>query len=276
MTKLYSSEYKELNVNYLLKIIVESKIFILIVTLFTTLFSAYWAYSLDPVYESEGLLKIGYYFEIDVNGDGYEHQLEGANELTTQLSFMFIGKGDKQASIVEITPEKPVGQYIKIVSEGITPEDSSNAINNLVRYVQNEHSRSIFNNRKKHQATFNDLVDRLSAITKNQQRFLSKEEEESYESKDYELLFFKIQLMKIIDVELGDDYISQILQRKDRIELLLSEDKFEQNTALLGEIYTSDQPIKPRKKIIVFFGFFAGILLSGAAVIFRELFSKQH
>ena len=134
----------------------------------------------------------------------------------------------------------------------------------------------IFNNRKKHQATFNDLVDKVSAITKNQQRFLSKEEEESNESKDYELLFFKIQLMKIIDVELGVDYIAEILERKDRIELLLGKDKFEKNTALVGEIHTPDQPIKPRKKLIGFFGFFVRIFLSVAAVFVRELFSKQH
>ena len=273
MSKLYSSEYKEINVNFLLKSLVESKILILIVTLFMTFSSAYWAYSIDPVYKSQALIKIGHYHVVARNGDVFRKSLDSANHLTKELSYLFVGQGDSQASIVRIISERNEPDYVEIVSEGSAPEHTANAIKNLVSYVQNEHSKILSTNREQITIALKNTDVSVSAITKKQERLLSKET--PYKNEDYESLLNTIELMSIIDIELGFGYISQILERKEKLELLLGDD-FEENTALVGEIQTPSQPFKPRKNVIVFSGFFLGIFLSVAVIFLRKFFSAQH
>lgn len=272
MSKLYSSEYKEINVNYLLKNIVKSKILILIVILFTTLFSVFWAYSLEPVYESRALLKIGHYHVVDRHGGVTRKELGNAPELVVELEFLYYGKGDEQAEIVKVERAKNIQNYIEIVSEGITPEHSSNVIKNLVRYVQKEHAKMLLINREKHIVAFRNTDISVSGITKKQQELLSKEK--SFQSEDYASLLNTMQLMSIIDIELGVGYIGQILERKEKLELLLG-DKFEQNTALVGEIHSPKAPTTIGKMVIIIIGFIVGIFLSIAAAFFRIYFSEQ-
>ena len=272
MSKLYSSEYKEINVNYFLKMIAKSKINIVILTLFTTLFSAYWAYSSSPVYESNALLKIGQYHELERNGNIITKPLDSANELTQELSFLFIGNGDKQASIIKVFTKKNIENYIEIVSEGASPEHSSDVIKNLVNYVQEKHFKVLLNNRKQQELMLKNIVDKVDTITNKQQKLLSKES--SYENKDYKSLLNTLQLMSIINSDLGVSVIGRMLERKEKLELLLS-GEYEDNTTLVGEINTPNQPIRPRKKIIIFFGFFIGLFLSVAIVFSREYLSQS-
>jgi len=272
VSKLYSSEYKEINVNYFLKMIAKSKIHIVILTLFTTLFSAYWAYSISPIYESKALLKIGQYHELERNGNIITKPLDSANELTQELSFLFIGNGDKQASIIKVFTKKNIENYIEIVSEGASPEHSSDVIKNLVNYVQEKHFKVLLNNRKQQELMLKNIVDKVDTITNKQQKLLSKES--SYENKDYKSLLNTLQLMSIINSDLGVSVIGRMLERKEKLELLLS-GEYEDNTTLVGEINTPNQPIRPRKKIIIFFGFFIGLFLSVAIVFSREYLSQS-
>jgi hypothetical protein len=275
VTKLYSSEYKELNVNYLLKILARSKKIIISLTLLTTFFSIYLAYSLDPVYKSEALLKIGYYFEIDINGDGYEHQLEGSNELSKLLTFEYIGKGDKQSEIVQISPIEKLGGYIKIVSEGKTPKQSVDVIKNLANYVQNEHLKAIINSKEKHKLTLENTTNKLNSIKEKKEKYLLNGIEESFDTREYESLLFKAKLMEIVDDEVSDSYVSDLLKRVDRINSILHEERFTKNSSIYGDIQTFDKPIKPRKILIIFFGFFLGIFLSITVILFKEFFIEK-
>jgi len=235
-------------------------------------FSIYVAYSLDPVYESKALLKIGQYHKFERNGDVSIKPLDSANELTKELSFLFIGKGSKQASIVKITAQKNVENYIEIVSEGITSKHSSGVIKNLVHYVQKEHLKILANNKKRHKVELRNIVDKVNAITNKQRKFLSKEI--TYADKDYTSLLNTLQLMSIINSDIGVGYIGQMLEKKEKLESLVN-GEYEENTALVGVIHTSDQPIKPKKEVIIFFGFFIGIFLSVAIVFFREYLSQS-
>jgi hypothetical protein len=252
--------------------IAKSKIHIVILTLFTTLFSAYWAYSISPIYESKALLKIGQYHELERNGNIITKPLDSANELTQELSFLFIGNGDKQASIIKVFTKKNIENYIEIVSEGASPEHSSDVIKNLVNYVQEKHFKVLLNNRKQQELMLKNIVDKVDTITNKQQKLLSKES--SYENKDYKSLLNTLQLMSIINSDLGVSVIGRMLERKEKLELLLS-GEYEDNTTLVGEINTPNQPIRPRKKIIIFFGFFIGLFLSVAIVFSREYLSQS-
>ena len=223
MSKLYSSEYKEINVDYLLKIIIKSKIHIVIVTLFMTLFSIYWAHSLEPVFESKALLKIGQYSNLQQSGDIEIVPLDSADELTRELSFVFIqdNKGDEsKSSIVKVSFQENIENYIEIVAEGLTSADTINTINGLLSYVQKEHSKELSRNRRKHEVELNNIIDKVSAITKKQRKFLSNDS--IYDNKDYTSLLNTLQLMSIINSDLGIGYIGQMLERKAKLELILN------------------------------------------------------
>ena len=271
MSKLYISEYREINVNYLLKIIVTSKILILVVTLFMTAFSAYWAYSIAPIYESKALLKIGQFSTLQRDGEITHRFIESTDALAKELSYLFIGRSDNDASIIKITPDRRVN-YIEILSEGLSPENSASVITNLLIFVQNEHLKAISNNRKQLQVALRTIIDKVNAVTEKQQKFLS--DDVVYDNKDYSSLVNTLQLMSIIETDLGVGYIGQLLERKEQIELMLG-DGFEENSKLVGEILTSVQPIRPHKSIIIIFGFFTGLFLSVAIIFYREVSLKR-
>jgi LPS O-antigen subunit length determinant protein (WzzB/FepE family) len=81
--------------------------------------------------------------------------------------------------------------------------------------------------------------------------------------------------MAIINSDLGVGYIGQMLERKEKLELML-EKGYNKNSYLVGKISVSDHPIKPRKKIIVLFGLALGLLLSTLFVFLKENFSNKH
>lgn len=273
MSELYNSKYKEINVNFLLKKIFESKIQILIISSLVVLFSTYWAYSINEEYESKALLKIGQYHVLEKNGNTSIKYLDSAKELTKELSFLFIDKGNEQASVVKIFTQKNIENYIEIVSRGVTPEHSSSVIDNLVKHVQHNHSKILNSNKKQHELELKSVVDKINIITNKQQKLLLKDN--LYDNESYTSLLNTLQLMSIINSDLGMGYIGQMLERKEKIELLLG-GEYETNTQLVGKINTPTQPASPKKRVIIFFGFFIGIFLSVVIVFLRELFSKQH
>ncbi len=273
MPNLMDSEYREINLVYLLKLIYISKIHVLAITLVIASFSIYVAYSLDPVYESKALLKIGQYHKFERNGDVSIKPLDSANELTKELSFLFLGKAKNKSSIVKVSSQKGIENYIEIVSEGLTPEGSSMVIKDVVSYVQKEHSKQLLNIKKQHQVEFNNIVGKVETIITKQKKFLSKEG--IYNNKDYSSLLNTLQLMSTLNSDLGMGYIGQMLEKKEKLELLLG-GVYEENSHLVGEIFTSNHPGKPRKNVIVFFGFFIGLFLSIVTVFLREYFSKQY
>jgi hypothetical protein len=173
------------------------------------------AYSLDPVYESKALLKIGQYHKFERNGDVSIKPLDSANELTKELSFLFLGKAKNKSLIVKVFSQKGIENYIEIVSEGITSKHSSGVIKNLVHYVQKEHLKILANNKKRHKVELRNIVDKVDAITNKQRKFLSKEI--TYADKDYTSLLNTLQLMSIINSDIGVGYIGQMLEKKEKL-----------------------------------------------------------
>jgi hypothetical protein len=272
MSKLYSSEYKEINLGYLLKIILKSKWYILGVILSVTVLSMYIANTSVPIYESKALLKIGQYYKFERNGDITEKPLDFANELAHELSFLFLKKEVKGGHIVNIITQKNIKNHIEIISQGTSKVAASNIILDLLTYVKNKHSDILLENIERHKIELSNVIKKISAITNKQKSLLSKS---NYKDKDYASLLNTLQLMAIINSDLGVGYIGQMLERKEKLELIL-EEGYNKNSYLVGEISVSDHPIKPRKKIIVLFGLALGLLLSILFVFLKEYFSNKH
>jgi len=279
MSALYSTEYREINVNYLLKSLFEYKLLFLTITLSLTLFTSFYVNTIEPIYKSEGLLKIGFYHELNASdGRFLTKPLDSASDLSSKLSFIFHrqnnGKGWIETIQVENDDRSNEQEYVRIESRGISPEESSNAIENLIDYVQTQHSIKLNRKRELLKITLEIINAELEAIGVKQNNILS--DKVSYEQDEFSTLFNNIKLLTLMDKDLDISYISEQMRKKQVIENFLSyEDGF--NSSLVSEIYTPQNPISPNKILIITLSFLIGIVLSiGTIFTIKLLPSYKH
>jgi hypothetical protein len=81
--------------------------------------------------------------------------------------------------------------------------------------------------------------------------------------------------MSSINTDLGIGYIGQIIERKEKLELLIKE-PYKINSKIVGAIQLNNDPATPNKQIIVFFGLFIGLLLSLSFIFIREFLLDEN
>jgi len=266
MSKLYSSKYKELNINYLIKVFFDYKLSIFSVVLLFTGASVYLANSIKPIYEAKALIKIGQYYELQRNGDVVGRAIDSSDELAREVSFNFIGKGKDDASIYKVLHERGIDNYIELIARGSSIKTAKNEIKTVERYISDMHDSIVEKHTMQYKVELNNIVKKIGAITSKQKTFLAKD---SYNSKDYASLINTLQLMSIINADLGIGYIGQIIERREKLELLINE-PYKIKSQIVGDIQENNNPVSPNKKVIVFFGFFIGLFLSLFTVFVRE------
>jgi hypothetical protein len=273
MQSLYSSEYREINVRFFLKSIYEFKLLVIAITLFCTLLASYFASNIVPIYKSEGLLKIGYYHELR-DGNFLIKPLDSASDLTSKLSFIFLGKNDSKGWIEEIKVENQdrtnIEEYVRIESKGMSPESSANAIRKVVDYVQLQHGRKLDKSSQLLKISLGIIDAEIDAMSSKQNNILS--DKASYSEQEFSSMIKTIKLMSIIDEDLGINYVSQKLLRKKYIELFLS-DGYTENSSLVSDIYSPSSSISPSKDLIRALGFVLGLFISIGVVFSIKLFS---
>ena len=266
MSKLYKSDYRELNINHLLKIFFNYKLVIFISTFLSVAISAYVANTIKPTYEAKALLKIGQYYELQRNGDITGKAIDESNELSREVSFNFVSKEQDGAFIYKVLHERGVDNYIELISRGDSVTAVKNEIKAVEKYIIDMHDSIVKKNIQQYKIEISNISKKISAITSKQKTFLTKD---SYGNKDYSSLINTLQLMSVINADLGIGYIGQIIERKEKLELLIKE-PYKVKSQIVGDIQANKSPISPNKKIIVFFGFFIGMFLSLFAVFIRE------
>lgn len=264
MSTLYNTEYREINVNYLLKSLYEFKVLFLTITLSITLITSYYVNTIEPIYKSEALLKIGYYNELNASdGRFLTKPLDSASDLVSKLSFIFhrqnSGKGWIEQIQVENDDRSNEQEYVSIESRGASPEDSIHAIENLIDYVKSQHTIKLNRKRKLLKITLEIINAELDAIGMKQNNILSNQE--SYEQNEFSTLFNNIKLLTLMDKDLDISYISEQMRKKQVIEHFLSNIDTH-NSSLVSEIYTPKNPISPNKILIITLSFLIGIILS--------------
>jgi hypothetical protein len=269
VTQLYNIEYKEFNVGYFLKSLLQFKLLIFILTSSATLFSIIWANSLTPVYESQAMFKLGLYEEVKEDNKLELKSIETGLDLAKRMSYLNTGSSRDEGTITDVYPvlDEDLQDYIEIVSQGSSAELSSNAIKNLLAFIQIEHAVTLNNNRLKQEFELGNLVRKIDAIVQKQNEVISQKE--SYTNEDYESLLNTIHLMSLIDNEIGLDYLSNLIDRKEALEYQVSREFM--NTELAGDIFTTPFPISPKKNLIVLFGFFLGFLLSLFIIFIKKI-----
>jgi hypothetical protein len=264
MSILYNTEYREINVNYLLKSLSEYKVLFLTITLSITLFTSYYVSTIEPIYKSEALLKIGYYNELNASdGRFLTKPLDSASDLVSKLSFIFHRQTSVNGWIEQIQVENDdrsnEQEYVSIESRGASPEESSQAIENLVDYVRTQHTITLNSKRELLKITLEIINAELDAIGIKQNNILSNND--YHNQNEFSTLFNNIKLLTLMDKDLDISYISEQMRKKQVIEHFLSnEDSF--NSSLVSEIYSPKNPISPNKNLIITLSFLIGIILS--------------
>ena len=117
-----------------------------------------------------------------------------------------------------------------------------------------------------------NINKKILVITAKQNEILAKD---FYSDKGYESLLNTLQLMSSINTDLGIGYIGQIIERKEKLELLIKE-PYKNNSKIVGTIQLNNDPTSPNKQIIVFFGLFIGLLLSLSFIFIREFLLDEN
>ena len=83
-----------------------------------------------------------------------------------------------------------------------------------------------------------------------------------------------LQLKDMINVELGIESISKLINEKTELTLLLNDQNYN-NSVIVGQIITNKKPVKPKKELIVIVAFIVGFILSIFLVFIMNTFRKE-
>jgi uncharacterized protein involved in exopolysaccharide biosynthesis len=93
--------------------------------------------------------------------------------------------------------------------------------------------------------------------------------------KDLEDVKTKLMQIKLPQLKSEKNLIENDLERLvSEIESLLLEEHHYKNSAIVGEVATSNTPIKPKKELIIAVAFIAGLMLSIFLVFIMNAFKK--
>ncbi len=262
----------EIDLKELFGILWAKKTLIIGITTLITVLAGIYAFNKTPIYEATALVEIGNYKNNNNNNNNV--LVDSVPELVKKLNLLFIdllkNEKDREATITSISTVKGTSSFINIKSESTSNKLASNEINKIITYIQNKHQtelENILNNRKSKITS----IDRQINVIKNKQLELLSN---NNDLNGNEALLNSLQLISMINGELGVQSISGLIEEKTALSLLLNKRNYN-NSEVVGRILTNDYPIKPKKKLIVVVAFIAGFILSIFLVFIMNAFRKE-
>ena len=287
--------------------------FIIGSTLIVTILAGIYAYSKTPIYEAKALIEIGDYKtnqKTENSNQIVKVTLDNALELQKKLSTLFIDmlKNDKERTkeVTNISVSKGSTNFLEIKSEAQSNEDAKKEIEEVVIFIQAEHSRILDDVKKQKELELNNIFLQISDIKSksvlvidkkvnaneqvlkdlNEQLKLVDENLKSIQSLNPSLAALKlmekrditnsiselnIQLFELENKkdELLTTTIYKLEEEKRNLESLLLSHNYK-NTQVVGEIILNDHPVKPKKSLIVVVAFVTGFILSIFLVFFLQ------
>jgi uncharacterized protein involved in exopolysaccharide biosynthesis len=261
----------EIDLKELFGILWAKKTLIIGITTLITVLAGIYAFNKTPIYEATALVEIGNY---KLHNNNNNVLVDSVPELVKKLNLLFIdllkNEKDREATITSISTVKGTSSFINIKSESTSNKLASNEINKIITYIQNKHQtelENILNNRKSKITS----IDRQINVIKNKQLELLSN---NNDLNGNEALLNSLQLISMINGELGVQSISGLIEEKTSLSLLLNKRNYN-NSEVVGRVLTNDYPIKPKKKLIVVVAFIAGFILSIFLVFIMNAFRKE-
>ena len=298
-------EEDTIDLKELLNTLKKNKRFIIIFTFLATLLVGIYLYFFaKPVYESKTLIEIGHY---------KNKLLEKSTTLATKLENIFIEpqkyKKNQQAWVKNISPIKKSDKFLTINTYGYTQKLSKEKLQELINYIQTTHQEKLTSIKKlllrrieiikqeikklqsfdlaqidliiqknketinKYKKTLKELSHRLEAIEKSNSTLalLGLLQQQSIQSQ-IQSLENRIESLtkRKIDIKLQ---INKLQEKIEDIKDSLSPVNYS-NSHPVGNILTPQNPIKPRKLLILAITLISSLLFSIFILFFREWLKK--
>ena len=311
--KVYVEE--EIDLRDLFKTIWDRRIFILVFTAVLTILAIVYVIIKTPIYEAKALVEIGNYKSYQDGKAEQTIILDDANELSKKLSMIFIDlkKNDKnkEFEITKIATSKGMKNFIEISSESTSNDLATKGLNEIITYTQNIHSKLLKDVKEKNDLEIKNIDFLISNIQNDKivniekkidlynKNIINLEEQmksvtetlKNMNTLDYSITALKLMEKRDISNEIIVnksklyDFIEQkenitnidlnkLLERKKLLETLSLPHNFK-NTEVVGNILTDDNPIKPKKTLVVVVAFVTGFILAIFMVFIMQFVSSM-
>ncbi|WP_418179101.1 Wzz/FepE/Etk N-terminal domain-containing protein [Aliarcobacter lanthieri] len=301
----------EIDLKELFKTIWNKKIFIVIFTSIITILSIVYVSLKTPIYEVKALVEMGNY-KTETNQDVI---IDNVDNLSKKLSTIFIDLREnienKKFEITKITTVKGMKNFIEISSEASSNTDAIEGLNEVIEYIRSEHTKLLDDVKEKNEFDLKNISlsikniedDKLVNIEKKielyQQNILNLEEQMILVNKTLENMnkldpsISALKLMEKRDISnaiisnksnlydlieekenLINIEINKLLDRKKILETLSLPHNLK-NSEVVGSILVNENPIKPKKSLIVVVAFVTGFILSIFLVFFIQFVNSM-
>lgn len=228
--------------------------------------------------------------------------LDDASELSKKLSMIFIdlkeNEKDKEFEITKINLSKGLKNFIEVSSESTSNDLGIKGLNEIVTYTKAIHSKLLKDVKEKNDLEIKNIdllisniqTDKIVNINKKiglyDQNIINLEEQmksvietlKNMNTLDYSITALKLMEKRDISNEIISNKsklydlieekenlinidLNKLLERKKLLETLSLPHNFK-NTEVVGNILTGDNPIKPKKALMVVVAFVTGFILS--------------
>jgi uncharacterized protein involved in exopolysaccharide biosynthesis len=241
-----------------------------------TLIAIVYTIMAKPVYEVKSMIEIG-----QIDGK----PLDDINDIKQKLSYQYKinTKGiEKELPRVEsISIPKNSKGIFSLSIDGYSNDEAIKYIQTVISHIENTYQDKIkayissqkeliTNIQKDIQNTTKTLQSLTKELNNYSQRMLILQEKDPTLSSIYAMQIAQSQT-QLIDLQ---NLISELKNKEQELKLSLTPVKMKP-TKVVGEIEVLENPIKPKKKLIIIVAFITGIMFSVFLVFFLELIGKK-
>jgi LPS O-antigen subunit length determinant protein (WzzB/FepE family) len=236
--------------------------------------------------------------------------LDDANELSKKLSMIFIdlkkNEKDKEFEITKINLSKGMKNFIEVSSESTSNDLGIKGLNEIITYAKDIHSKLLKDVKEKNDLEIKNIDSLISNIQNDKivninkkielydQNIINLEEQmksvietlKNMNTLDYSITALKLMEKRDISNEIITNKtnlydlieekenlinidLNKLLERKKLLETLSLPHNFK-NTEIVGNILTDDNPIRPKKALIIVVAFVTGFIFAIFVVFFMQ------
>lgn len=296
----------EIDLKELFRTLAKNKKFIFLFTIVVAVLSVIYVYSKKPIYEVKSVIRIGF---IPPTGVLTESKLvENPLVLETKLRVIYnIDDTTKKMNfengeVTNITAVKKADSFLEISTQAYSNEKAEIKNKEVVSYIQNEYKYKIdeYNflvdsNLKKIEEQISslsntDLIAIENKLSFNKEKLVQYQENINEISKrrspnDTQNMLSAIEILNYQNLILNlQNQIENLntekqailnekiptLKRNYELEKLKLANNTAKNSEIVGQMEIDENPVKPKKALIIIVAFIAGLILSIFIVFIRE------
>jgi LPS O-antigen subunit length determinant protein (WzzB/FepE family) len=236
--------------------------------------------------------------------------LDDANELSKKLSMIFIdlkeNEKDKEFKITKINLSKGMKNFIEVSSESTSNDLGIKGLNEIITYAKDIHSKLLKDVKEKNDLEIKNIDSLISNIQNDKivninkkielydQNIINLEEQmksvietlKNMNTLDYSITALKLMEKRDISNEIITNKtnlydlieekenlinidLNKLLERKKLLETLSLPHNFK-NTEIVGKVLIDEDPIKPKKFLVVIVALVTGFILAIFMVFFIQ------